>query len=306
MKSRSTTVSALWRTPLSMLFIDGGIIGPPPRGKAKTKLYVSGPQATLLSEIEDDQLRIRIVGDRSTVSDKLRRAWDHAEALTKDNDRITLAVAGMACLGLLWFAEDRIVAWLSNPQLADHIVLLGAFLMLMLVSAAFEIVMVARKRHLTAAWTYGLSDVARTILLVIPAFVHGGLRAVLWGGVAVGAAGAGVGVVAAADVGPHRAADVEQELRLRHRILLRPISAKPPHFVPLDRAAEVGRAPALTSGNGGDLRDEHHVLPVRPQLDVLPVLAGEVDDAIVDQRRRPERPAKFVHAPKRSKRRSSA
>jgi O-antigen/teichoic acid export membrane protein len=102
------------------------------------------------------------------------------------NALVTLALAGIACLGLLWFAEDRIVAWLSNPQLADHVVLLGAFLMLMLVSAAFEIVMVARKQHLTAAWTYGASDVARTILLVIPAFLHGGLRAVLWGGVAFG------------------------------------------------------------------------------------------------------------------------
>jgi O-antigen/teichoic acid export membrane protein len=84
---------------------------------------------------------------------------------------------------LLWFFEGRIVSWLSNPQLADHVVLLGAFLVLMLVSAAFEIVMVARKQHLTAAWTYGASDVARTTLLVIPAFVHGGLRGVLWGGV---------------------------------------------------------------------------------------------------------------------------
>ena len=93
----------------------------------------------------------------------------------------------LGCLGLLWFAEDRIASWLSNPQLADHVVLLGAFLMLMLMSAAFEIVMVARKQHLTAAWTYGASDVARTILLVIPAFVHGGLRGVLWGGVAFGA-----------------------------------------------------------------------------------------------------------------------
>jgi O-antigen/teichoic acid export membrane protein len=103
------------------------------------------------------------------------------------NTLISLAVTGLACLGLLWFAEDRIVSWLGNPQLADHVVLLGAFLMLMLVSAAFEIVMVARKRHLTAAWTYGASDVARTILLVTPAFLHGGLRAVLWGGVAFGA-----------------------------------------------------------------------------------------------------------------------
>ena len=38
------------------------------------------------------------------------------------NTLITLACAGAACLGLLWLAEDRIVAWLSNPQLADHVV----------------------------------------------------------------------------------------------------------------------------------------------------------------------------------------
>ncbi len=46
-----------------------------------------------LDKMAADGVRIRIVGDRSTVSDKLRRAWDHAEELTKDNDRITLAVA---------------------------------------------------------------------------------------------------------------------------------------------------------------------------------------------------------------------
>ena len=103
------------------------------------------------------------------------------------NALITLALAGTAGLALLWFAEHRIVGWLSNPQLADHVVLLGVFLVLMLVSAAFEIVMVARKQHLTAAWTYGASDVARTTLLVIPAFVQGGLRGVLWGGIAFAA-----------------------------------------------------------------------------------------------------------------------
>ena len=46
-------------------FIDAGIIGPPPRGKAKTRLYVSGPHAGLLSEkIVDEQLRVRVVGER--------------------------------------------------------------------------------------------------------------------------------------------------------------------------------------------------------------------------------------------------
>jgi O-antigen/teichoic acid export membrane protein len=103
------------------------------------------------------------------------------------NTLMTMAAAGLMCVGLLVFAEDRVANWLSNPQLAEHVVVLGVFLALMLVSAAFEIVMVARKQHLTAAWTYGASDVARTTLLVIPAFVHGGLGGVLWGGVAFAA-----------------------------------------------------------------------------------------------------------------------
>jgi 3-hydroxyisobutyrate dehydrogenase-like beta-hydroxyacid dehydrogenase len=46
-------------------FIDGGIIGPPPRGKAKTKLYVSGPAAgEFSSQIVDDQLQVRVVGEK--------------------------------------------------------------------------------------------------------------------------------------------------------------------------------------------------------------------------------------------------
>jgi undecaprenyl diphosphate synthase len=46
-----------------------------------------------LTKLAGDGVRIRIVGDRSAVSDKLRQAWEHAEEITKDNHRITLAVA---------------------------------------------------------------------------------------------------------------------------------------------------------------------------------------------------------------------
>ena len=45
-------------------FVDAGIIGPPPRGKAKTRLYVSGPEAATLSQIVDDQLLVRVIGER--------------------------------------------------------------------------------------------------------------------------------------------------------------------------------------------------------------------------------------------------
>lgn len=44
--------------------IDAGIIGPPPRGGARTRIYVSGPQAALLSAIKDENLDIRIAGER--------------------------------------------------------------------------------------------------------------------------------------------------------------------------------------------------------------------------------------------------
>jgi undecaprenyl diphosphate synthase len=46
-----------------------------------------------LARLADDGVRIRIVGDRSQVSDKLRDAWEHAESSTRHNTRITLSVA---------------------------------------------------------------------------------------------------------------------------------------------------------------------------------------------------------------------
>jgi undecaprenyl diphosphate synthase len=46
-----------------------------------------------LGKMAGDGVRIRIIGDRSAVSDKLRKAWEHAEALTENNKRITLSVA---------------------------------------------------------------------------------------------------------------------------------------------------------------------------------------------------------------------
>jgi undecaprenyl diphosphate synthase len=46
-----------------------------------------------LAKMARDGVRIRIVGDRSAVSDKLRQAWEQAEAMTAGNTRITLSVA---------------------------------------------------------------------------------------------------------------------------------------------------------------------------------------------------------------------
>jgi undecaprenyl diphosphate synthase len=46
-----------------------------------------------LSKLAGDGVRIRIVGDRTQVSDKLRDAWEQAESSTRHNTRITLSVA---------------------------------------------------------------------------------------------------------------------------------------------------------------------------------------------------------------------
>ena len=46
-----------------------------------------------LTRLAEDGVRIRIIGDREAVSDKLRSAWEQAETSTASNHRITLSVA---------------------------------------------------------------------------------------------------------------------------------------------------------------------------------------------------------------------
>jgi undecaprenyl diphosphate synthase len=46
-----------------------------------------------LTKLAKEGVRIRIVGDRDAVSDKVRQAWDQAEGATAHNSRITLSVA---------------------------------------------------------------------------------------------------------------------------------------------------------------------------------------------------------------------
>jgi undecaprenyl diphosphate synthase len=49
--------------------------------------------ATYLTRLSDLGVRIRIIGDRAAVSEKVRAAWEHAERTTEANTRITLSVA---------------------------------------------------------------------------------------------------------------------------------------------------------------------------------------------------------------------
>ena len=49
--------------------------------------------AKYVRKLNEDGVRIRIVGDRAALNEKLRKAWDEAEVLTEANTRITLTVA---------------------------------------------------------------------------------------------------------------------------------------------------------------------------------------------------------------------
>jgi 3-hydroxyisobutyrate dehydrogenase-like beta-hydroxyacid dehydrogenase len=44
--------------------LDGGLIGPPPRGKAKVNLYVSGAGAEDLTQLANEQLRVHVLSER--------------------------------------------------------------------------------------------------------------------------------------------------------------------------------------------------------------------------------------------------
>jgi O-antigen/teichoic acid export membrane protein len=103
------------------------------------------------------------------------------------NAALTLTASGLACIGLLWLGRTRIANHFSNQDLPNHLMLLGVFLTLMLVTTVFEILMVSRKRHMSAALTYALSDVARTAFFIVPALLFVSLHAVFAGAVAFAA-----------------------------------------------------------------------------------------------------------------------
>jgi len=70
-------------------FVDAGIIGPPPRGKAKITLYVSGADAGLLEQIGGPQLKVQVVSDRVGDASALKMC---SGALTKGTQALWLEV----------------------------------------------------------------------------------------------------------------------------------------------------------------------------------------------------------------------
>jgi len=70
-------------------FLDAGIIGPPPRGKAKTHLYVSGPAAADLERLAGPQLVVHVIGERLADASALKMCYG---ALNKGTQALWLEV----------------------------------------------------------------------------------------------------------------------------------------------------------------------------------------------------------------------
>ena len=96
------------------------------------------------------------------------------------NAMATLALVGAASAAALYLGRNVMARWLT-PELAAQAPLLGVFLTCMLASTVLEIVLISRSRHAAAAVTYAVSDIARTLLFVLPALLVVSLRAVFVG-----------------------------------------------------------------------------------------------------------------------------
>jgi 3-hydroxyisobutyrate dehydrogenase-like beta-hydroxyacid dehydrogenase len=70
-------------------FVDGSIIGPPPRGKAKTNLYVSGPGAADLEALAGPQLAVHVISDRIGDASAIKMCYS---ALNKGTQALWLEV----------------------------------------------------------------------------------------------------------------------------------------------------------------------------------------------------------------------
>jgi 3-hydroxyisobutyrate dehydrogenase-like beta-hydroxyacid dehydrogenase len=70
-------------------FLDAGIIGPPPRGGAKTNLYVSGPDAADLEQLAGPQLVVQVVSERVGDASALKMCFG---ALNKGTQALWLEV----------------------------------------------------------------------------------------------------------------------------------------------------------------------------------------------------------------------
>jgi len=87
-------------------FLDAGIIGPPPRGTAKTNLYVSGPGASDLEQLAGPQLLVHPIGEGLADASALKMCYG---ALNKGTQALWLEVLIAAeRLGIAGLLEQQL------------------------------------------------------------------------------------------------------------------------------------------------------------------------------------------------------
>lgn len=91
-------------------YSDGGIIGPPPGGKVKTRLYVSGPASSVLESMQSERMPVFRLGDGPTQATEMKVLFSAANKGATALLANVLAAARGA--GLL----DRVVGELDSVR----------------------------------------------------------------------------------------------------------------------------------------------------------------------------------------------
>jgi O-antigen/teichoic acid export membrane protein len=101
------------------------------------------------------------------------------------NSLVVLAGAGLAGFGLLVAAGPQIASWMNNIELFQYMFWIGLYLFLTLLSAALEMVLIARRKYLWASASYALCDLARAAAFILPVLLFRQLDWLLKGAVLV-------------------------------------------------------------------------------------------------------------------------
>jgi O-antigen/teichoic acid export membrane protein len=101
------------------------------------------------------------------------------------NSLVVLAGAGLAGFALLAAAAPKIANWMSNGELSRYVPWIGLYLFLTMLSAALEMVLIARRRYWWASASYAFSDLGRAAAFILPVLLFRQLDWLLRGAVLV-------------------------------------------------------------------------------------------------------------------------
>jgi O-antigen/teichoic acid export membrane protein len=99
------------------------------------------------------------------------------------NSLLVLGAIGLVLGAALYAGGDVVAQVMNNPALAPLMPLLSVYFVLMLASYVLEIVMTARHQYALAAASYGISDVARALLIVAPVLVFRTVESLFYGAI---------------------------------------------------------------------------------------------------------------------------